>query len=196
MFFSFFLGLTRSSTSGGRNPSDGSDLISLAEKGKVCGGSSASSTSSNVSADMDELHHRHHHRLQSRHSSALLAHHHHPPQHQLPHQSSEPHPSNPISSSSAVSFNHHHHPLQRSMSRDREPPVRDLNPPCRPHPVTIPPSATSSTTAHPNYRRMMMPPRTKSVDSESPPPSEPGLSTYGDSIADQDVSFLNLCYLF
>lgn len=42
--------------------------------------------------------------------------------------------------------------------------------------------------SNPNFRRMMLPPRTKSVDSESPPPSEPGLSTYGDSYVDQDVS--------
>lgn len=38
-------------------------------------------------------------------------------------------------------------------------------------------------------RALMMPPRTKSLDSESPPPSEQGMSVYTDSLADQDVCF-------
>ncbi|ODN06631.1 Synaptotagmin-16 [Orchesella cincta] len=189
--------LLRSATLGARIAGDSTDLISLAEKGKVNGGSSASSTSSNGSADDDPNHHQHNTQQGSvirhpqpppsssssasvirtgvggdssrnsnndtttntpqAHCSSSV-----PPQHHHSASSSQL-----LISSSSASHPHSSAVVSTSLSMH--------------HQQALAIASTSS-----NFRRMMMPPRTKSLDSESPPPSEQGLSTYGDSIADQD----------
>ncbi|CAG7825901.1 unnamed protein product, partial [Allacma fusca] len=75
----------------------------------------------------------------------------------------------------------HPHPVTVRHPSSRDPMQR------MPQPGT---SGSAGSGSHNFHRRMLtMPPRTKSVDSESPPPSEQGLSTYGDSITDQDVRY-------
>ncbi|OXA60425.1 synaptotagmin-C isoform X2 [Folsomia candida] len=160
-------GLMASSSMGGvRGGGERGDLMSLAEKGKV-NSSSASSTSSNGSTEDDPTrapHHQHHHH----HHHGMRAH------------PVRVDPSRPVSVSSSTATTLVATPQPHSSHQQPPPPPIHHTHQQQQH-AHSQHSAPCSTTG---FRRMM-PPRTKSIDSESPPPSQ-GCSTYGDSIADQD----------
>lgn len=152
---------------GVRGGGERGDLMSLAEKGKV-NSSSASSTSSNGSTEDDPTrapHHQHHHH----HHHGMRAH------------PVRVDPSRPVSVSSSTATTLVATPQPHSSHQQPPPPPIHHTHQQQQH-AHSQHSAPCSTTG---FRRMM-PPRTKSIDSESPPPSQ-GCSTYGDSIADQDV---------